>query len=142
VARDDLGRYDVDAPGTIVPSLMTRIVNWPALLDVLSANWADFDGELGLALVDPLLAGPPVAAIVRGGTAPAVREADPTTLAGCAGGMIVGDVSAWSPVVTGHRSAGAACESGLLKASGAGAIRLVDLLFPARDPFLPTIDHF
>ena len=122
---------------------MARVVNWPGLLAALAPNWHDFDREIGLLVVDPLLSRLPRAAIVSGTGSEARIESlgAPELVARCRD-YVVGEIGAWSAVIVGHLGAAEACHSGALKASTPPAASIASRLFPERAPFLPAADHF
>ena len=131
------------APDDAKPSFMARILDWQGLLTTLAANWRGVEGELGLALVDPIHAPAPLTTIVRcAGGRVDMEPVDPVDLAAGRRGSIIGDVHGWSTVAVGHYGGRAACETGILKASSTRAADLAETLFPARAPFIPTADHF
>ncbi len=131
------------APAEAYASFMARVLDWAALTTALTPNWRKQEGELGTALIDPILSRTPRAVAIRceSGSATAA-EIDPAELSALPRGFLVGEVSAWSAVAAGHYSARTACERGTLKASSAQAAELAERLFPARAPFIPPVDHF
>jgi predicted acetyltransferase len=130
-------------PATETASFMARIIDWEGLLRALSTNWHTLDGAVGLALTDPILSPVPRCAVVYcTGAQMVVELVDAAALNARCRDFVVGDVRAWSSVVVGYRSAREAIDTGLLKASTASAAAVADRLFPAREPFLPTADHF
>ena len=125
------------------PGPMARILDWQSVLSTLAPSWEGMQGSVGISITDPItLEGPGTAVIgTRSGT-PFVERAAPNDLLSRTPDVLVGDVAAWSAVVVGHISGGEACRSGLLKASTSAAARIAEQLFPYREPFIPTADHF
>ena len=141
----------------LAPDLMLRIVDFPRLLQTLRVNWDGFAGEIVLKLRDEVCEqiSSSVRVIGNGSGLPQVMAASEWPTAHDPNGrnpagldsppemyQVEGDVRVWSQVVVGHCSGGDACAYGLLQASAPAAARLVELLFPARAPFLPAPDHF
>ena len=141
----------------LAPDLMLRIVDFPRLLQNLTANWEGFAGEIVLKLRDDVCErfGASVVIIGNGSGLPQVLTVSEWPTEHDQNGRnptgsdlppninrVEGNVRAWSQVVVGHYSGGAACAYGRLQASTPAAARLLELLFPARAPFLPAPDHF
>ncbi len=140
---DELSLNGFVPAGAPVESFMARILDWQGLLTRLSVNWAGFDCDLSLALIDPLLGTEPQVLAVRiDGNGAVVARAIPTDIPLRIRNLIVGDILGWSAVAVGHCSGNAACEAGILRASSTQAAYLAGRLFPARSPFIPTADHF
>ena len=140
---DELSLNGFVPSGAPVESFMARILDWQGLLTRLSVNWAGFDCDLSLALIDPLLgAEPQVLAVRIDGNGAVVVPAKPTDTPLRIRNLIVGDILGWSTVAVGHCSGKAACDAGILRVSSTQAADLAGRLFPARSPFIPTADHF
>jgi len=138
----------LDQNGFAVPeyteaSFMARILDWQGLLSTLAVNWHDVEGELALALIDPVFGTTPRTAVIRaGGGIVAVKQAVREEVTAGRRGIVVGDIHAWSAVAVGRIGANAAIETGTLKASSTQAADMVGRLFPAHSPFIPAPDHF
>lgn len=126
----------------IAPAVMARIVDFSETVKAVSANWSGLRGQLVLTLTDDTLPGGGVSILLMGHGGSVTHLPLPLQDALACSDRIAGDVRVWSQVAVGYLSGDDACALGKLSATTARAADLAAGLFPRRDPFLPSPDHF
>ena len=130
-------------PGVaLLPGIMSRIVHLPNLLEALVVEWHGFRGMLALGISDPFSEEGFAAVRITGDGERCRYESISEEEVLLAPHSLIGEVRAWSQVLTGYVEWQNACSLGLLKASSAVAMEYAGMLFPTRLPFLPPADHF
>jgi predicted acetyltransferase len=118
---------------------MFRVVDLVEALNALVPNFSGLNGAVTLSMQDDTVpAGFPRTATVEGdGNVVMVRPGD-----GHPRRVIEGDVRTWSAVLVGYQSLEDALALNLLRSYSEATTALAAPLFPRRDPFIPTVDHF
>jgi predicted acetyltransferase len=122
--------------------VMFRVLDFAAALNALKPNFAGYECEVTLVLKDPqAVTGSVQTAVTILGDGENV-EIRPETADQRFQRRIEGDVAAWSPVLAGYHSLEDALALNRLRASTEKAAEIAAPLFPRRDPFIPSADHF